>query len=548
MATVVDGTIEWLKDESTGSPVGFKRKDGTEGGLVTAHINTLTGGISYSKGSGAYSLQTADQNTVVAFGDSMTHRINGLATITALSRTNNVATATSTGHVFGTGQVTDINNCQDATYNLRDVAVTWLSANTFSYPCPGPDGSTAAIASKAMLATVRHSFSDYGYWFWLNSKLGGALTLVKNAGVSSNSSADMLARVSADVLAYQSAWVFFQLPLYNDTVNAGLTSAQIISNCTQILAALLSAGRKVLIIGCPGITTGNTAAVIESYNAAHKWAQDQAASLPGVYFADVFYYSANPIAATKGQPRTGYLSADGIHESPLGCNAAKTQAIYDSIGALVPRIQKLTTSNADNYGTSSTNDNIWDFAPWTNTGGTINAVTGAGNTTGSTAIPAGLQADSTLSGAGGTAVWSTVTGTDGAGYAVQCVFTPSAANDYIRIRAVTPVSSSRFTAGKKVRPTVRVKLTGVSGSGLKGINSTINFAGTVANAGNALSANGVSNADCGFVDGTYTFIGPDIIIPSDGITSVDFRVQILAGAAGTALTAQIERMGLRVIS
>ena len=45
MANVVDGQIEWLKDEATGVPVGFKKKDGTEGGLVTTEVNPLTGEI-----------------------------------------------------------------------------------------------------------------------------------------------------------------------------------------------------------------------------------------------------------------------------------------------------------------------------------------------------------------------------------------------------------------------------------------------------------------------------------------------------------------------
>lgn len=45
MANVVDGQIEWLKDESTGVPVGFKKRDGTEGGLVTTSVNPLTGGM-----------------------------------------------------------------------------------------------------------------------------------------------------------------------------------------------------------------------------------------------------------------------------------------------------------------------------------------------------------------------------------------------------------------------------------------------------------------------------------------------------------------------
>ena len=484
------------------------------------------------------------QNTVIAFGDSMTHRINGISTITSLSRSGGVATATAAAHGLGSGQITDINPCQDSTYNVRDVAVTYLTANSFSFPCAGADGSTAAVATKGMLATNRSVFSDNAYWVWLNSLLGGSLHLVRNSGVSSNTSVDMLARYEADVLDYDSAWVFFQIPLYNDAVNAGLTAAQTIANCQTMLNAFLGAGRKVLLIGPTSITTGNTAARVEIYLTVNKWAKEQAQTRGNVYFADTFYYSCNPIAATKGSPRTSYLAPDGIHESPLGARAAKAQACYDAIGTLIPRIQNLTTSNADNYGTSSTNANIWDFAPWTNTGGTINAVSGSGNTTGSTAIPAGLQVDSTLSGAGGTAVYSTVTGTDGAGYALKCVFTPSAANDYIRCKAVTAVTSSRFTAGQKLIPKFRVKLTNVSGSGLKGINATVVFAGTVANTGYAISSYGSSNADSGLTDGTHTVVGPEITVPSDGITSVDFRVQVLAAAAGTAVTIEIERMSL----
>lgn len=42
---VVDNTIEFLKDESTGELVGYKRKDGTERGIATTVTDPLTGGI-----------------------------------------------------------------------------------------------------------------------------------------------------------------------------------------------------------------------------------------------------------------------------------------------------------------------------------------------------------------------------------------------------------------------------------------------------------------------------------------------------------------------
>jgi lysophospholipase L1-like esterase len=484
--------------------------------------------------------------SVVAFGDSMTQRINGFATITVLTRANNVATATVTGHALGSGQIIDVNNCQDATYNVRNVAVTWLSVNTFSFPSFGADGSTTAVSGKAIIASLFENQSDFGYWHWLQGRTQGAFRLVKNAGITSNTSDLMLARVDADVLAYQSDWVFFQPTLYNDVVNAGYSSAQIIAFNQPILAKLLGAGRRVLLIGPPAITTGLTAARLEIYFEVMRWMQLQAQTLSGVYFADVFTLSVNPTAGTGGQPRTGMLAPDGFHESPLGAYT-KATAIINAIGALLFTTNRLTTCNSDNYATNSANDNIWEFAPWTNTGGTINVVTGSGNTTGSVAIPAGLQADSTLSGAGGTAVWTTTTGTDGVGFAVQVVVTPSAANDFVRIRAVTPIASSRFVAGNKVRFSFRIKLTNVAGSNLKGINALLFFAGTVANSSSLVSADGAGATDCGYVDGTYTFVSSDIVIPSDGISSMDARIQLLFAAAGTALTAQIERISVRKV-
>lgn len=68
---IVDGTIEWLKDESTGVPVGFKKKDGTEGALVTASTN-LTGRIGFSAGGEKTELIQRRTETlrVALFGDS----------------------------------------------------------------------------------------------------------------------------------------------------------------------------------------------------------------------------------------------------------------------------------------------------------------------------------------------------------------------------------------------------------------------------------------------------------------------------------------------
>jgi hypothetical protein len=477
--------------------------------------------------------------SVIALGDSMQHRINHINTISSLSRSGGVATASITGHSFGSGMPADINNAQDNTFNLKGVTVTRVDANTITYPCPGADGSTSAIAGRSMLTTVLHSFSDDGYWTWLNLKLNGALTLARNAGISSNQATDVLARLTSDVLAYSSDWVFWQPTLYNDTVNAGYTTAQLIGTSadsyssgyySQTLAALIASGRRILLVGPPAMSSGLTTARVQTYLAVMKWMERMAQTYPKVWYADVWRYSVNAVAGTPGTALSGLLASDNIHESARGAER-KAQAIYDAIGGLIPRISRLTSGNADNYGVDSSNDNILDYGPWTNSGGTVNAATGGGSASGT--IPGGWQGDAVAT-TGGSVVWSAPARSDGVGYNIQAVVTPAANNDYARARLVTAVSSSRFTAGQKVRLVLDMAVSGVAGSTYRGANILVIFNGGASTTAYAMSSNASAATSAIQSDFSGSVISPDITIPSDSITSIDVRVQWLFGGSASA--------------
>lgn len=483
----------------------------------------------------------------ILFGDSMQHRNIGTVNITALTRTGGVATATSAGHGLGSGQVTDINNAADATYNLRGVTITRVDANTFTYPCPGADGSTTAIAGKVMLGNNPAIFADGGCWPWLQGKLGGAGTFVRCAGVSSNTSADMLARVDADVLAYKSEWVLFQPGLYNDfNTQPGYdtyTAAACVAVCQQILNKLLADGRKVVLISPPALGTvgGATtkAVVLQKYLAVMRWMKAQADSARGAFYADAWRYSVDATNAAPGTALAGMLASDNIHEAPRAAER-KAQAIFEAIGSLIPRRNVLTTGNGDNYAASSSNANLWDIGPWTATGGTVNAATGGGSASG--VLPAGIQGDAVLT-TGGTVVWSCPARADGLGFDVQAVVSAAANNDYVRIRAITLVPSSRFSAGHRLRPMFSLSLAGMNGTNapaLRAVNGLIVFAGGAANSFFAITGGADTAARFPQADQTLTIVGPDIIVPSDGITSFDLRVQLLfAGVSASALTARI---------
>ena len=125
MANVVDGQIEWLKDEATGVPVGFKKKNGTEGGLVTTEVNPLTGVIELA----------ADGEVIEIGGGGITPDATG--TLAGRAAHN----AAAVGFVYlATDQV-------PAEYYFREGAAgNWSAAVTVR----GPTGATGATGSQGI--------------------------------------------------------------------------------------------------------------------------------------------------------------------------------------------------------------------------------------------------------------------------------------------------------------------------------------------------------------------------------------------------------------
>lgn len=488
--------------------------------------------------------------SALVVGDSMTHRINSYMTPTTVVRTGGVAVCTLASHGLGSGKIVDFNNATDATFNVRNAPITRIDANTFSFPAPGPDGAAAAVGGKALILTVQEELKDDGYWFWLNAKIGGGLRLVRNSGVSSNTAADMLARFAADVTAYSSDWIFLQLPVYNDVVNAGYSLSQLTDPTTglytQILAAARATGRNVLLIGPPAFNTGNTAALYQIWLGLHKWMRQQARTLSKVYFADVMRYQVNATAGTPGNAISGMLAGDGIHESSRGAER-KAQAIVDAIGSLIPRMNLLTSSSGDNYGTNAANTNVLDFAPWASSGGTVNAGSNSGTNSGT--VGTGWQVDCNGGGAASTAVWSMPARADGIGFDMQCVFTPAANNALALASLASNIPVARAPAGTKLRVTMEIGLTNVSGSGLRTINALLSFQGG-SNPTSGYVVAGAASAQTSWLqaDQTLTIVSNDITVPTDaGITGFTIQLYFVAGGSGTAVTIKIGRVSIEKV-
>jgi len=515
----------------TDSPAGLLLPNMPSSGLndvVRATVDPVTG-LNSCPVSGGDGLQSA-----IIFGDSMTQRSNTYYKLPVISaaRASGIVTVVKATHGLYTGMTVSMVNMFPTTFNANNVAITYVDANTYTYPSAGADGSAANLsANQPMQIVIDSSFADNGYWFWLNSKCGGAFKLLRNAGRAGDDSAQMLARMQTDVIQYAPGWVFI-LNGYNDVQYAGLTAAQIIANQLGMTVLARNAGIKVCLISPIPITTGNTNAKIQVLLAVRRWQKLFARSTPGVYFADAWQYLVDATNATKGSALSGMLEADGIHPSPRGCERI-AYAIQQAITGFYRPIERRVSSNADNYGVDATNANIFDAAPWTNSGGTApSAPTSGTNATGLASDGSGV----------GTFVNSCPARADAIGYDQQTVATSGGATEWCRIKTSAAISG-RYSDGDKIQFVGEIALTNVSGSNLKGINAYITTTGGASVSHYIVQQNAASASEFIQSDQTLLFVSPEIIIPA-GTTGFNLFIQTLFSAVGTALTIKHGRMSI----
>lgn len=472
---------------------------------------------------------------VAIMADSMGASAAGNSTITSLTRSNNVVTGVLTTHGRGTGEICSIYNCLDTSFNANDVAVTRVDANTFTYPSIGADGSTADLVAvtKPMQLQSHSTCNDNSFMFWLQSKTGAALKLVRNAGRSGHNSADMLARYDADIVNGPAHDAVFYLTGYNDWVTAGYTADQVYANVVDQQAK--SPGKLFVIISSIPWTTGGTAANRKEALKYNRKIRAFCASRPNVRFADAAKYLIDATNATAFSPLTGMLQSDGIHPSPKGAERI-AQAIYDAIQYDCPRVSRLVSCSLDTYANDSTCANILDAGPWTTSGGAL-----AGGATGTVAASMAV----TLSGSG-TAVASVVARANGIGYDQQVVFTPAANNDSVTFSG-TGYITGRTSDGQKLNYLGELILAGMSGANIKSVEIYVTHNG--ANSTHYLAKAQAANAAAyPSSDMTIDFASLIDSIICTGHTGIGWNVVVKAGAAGTALTIKLGQQSIEKVA
>ena len=186
-------------------------------------------------------------------------------------------------------------------------------------------------------ATADRSLTGRGWFHWCNAFLANRLRLVRNAGISGNTYAQMLARMDADVLAYPSDWVFMGGP-QNDTAG-GRSYDAVIADATAILDKL--AGRKVLMLTGPP-STAHEGTEIDVLFKVNAWIRRLPQTRKNIVVADIW----NALAAPNSSAPTAGLTLDGIHYNLNGASRVGRVAA-DAVRQWLPNAPHIVSNGAD---------------------------------------------------------------------------------------------------------------------------------------------------------------------------------------------------------
>lgn len=186
------------------------------------------------------------------------------------------------------------------------------------------------FGNSLFAGTSNLSFASHAVWF-----LGPYLHLLKNAGVAGNTTAQMVARMVADIPATSEVVLIGEGP--NDQ-GAGVTVAQHIANLATIIEYVLSIGAVPVLIAAPPKSSGVT--TINNYVAA----EHALAERYGILFCDPWM---TVVDTATGSYASGF-NGDGVHPNYAGHVEAGIQLADLLIGA-----KKTTWQPRDNVGGSS---------------------------------------------------------------------------------------------------------------------------------------------------------------------------------------------------
>lgn len=327
-------------------------------------------------------------------GDSFTARTHQAHIPSATAVSNGVATITDNSHGLASGTLINVTGAASEAVNVVRTAITRLSANQYSFPCPGaPDGAIATgVAQFQIMAWPQQTLE--GIFPYLQRLSGKAFSLLQNGGMSGYRSADYLARYDVALKPYVSD-VHIHWGYFND-LQFGVTVAASCANVQTLMLKRRAQGVKrgfvVSALPIPSgvytwptlsaplvtLTDATAAAWIANWNRTMRdWCV-----VNNCEFIDVF---APSVDVTTGYALAGTCKASDIHPSQKS-NYLAAKLILARIASTSYRPTRLAADALDNVGADASNRNLCRAAPVAQGAG---GTPGAGETTAYTAWATG---------------------------------------------------------------------------------------------------------------------------------------------------------------
>lgn len=393
----------------------------------------------------------------------------------------------------------------------------------------GLPAHTAVAIGDSITAGSGANYDD-SYLTWAEGLSGGRIKVVKNAGVSGNTTQQMIDRFVADVVP-MGASILIELGGIND-FNAGATVDSVFSNRKAIWDMALSVGMRVIAGTVMPLASGHasySAANQQKYLTLNRRIREYCRVTNGMEFFD----SAKAVTdalSTTGQPASGMLKSDNIHPSPKGARAigAELAAVVTQIA---PPSDVLPSSCADSRLVDAANPQRIDNPTFVQgTGGSLLA--GASGTV-------AQYWNAGASNGSPTSVASIVSRSDGRGNNQRLVVTASADNDAGVIR--TGNIASNVAIGDTLRLSASIKC--ASMSGVKAVRCYFQYKIDGGSYQYAYAIGGVQTGTYDNTDFEIVVTSDDTLLSGAVLNELYVNAQVIFSGAGSA-TLELGRCGL----
>lgn len=393
--------------------------------------------------------------------------------------------------------------------------------------------------------------ADYGYAVWAQFFARGNFEITYNAGISGNTTAQMLGRFNTDVLPYDFDELWGEGGI-ND-VAAGSTEAAIKANLASIFDLCDTNGIYVRWCTISPLYTGQasfTAANIAKITNINRWLREQANTRKNFTLVDSWSALIDK-TSTTGSASSGVLQTDdNIHQSPKGARL-QGYAFAQSFLNSHDLIDYLPQFAGDRYSLDSTLKQLFDNPLFISTGGTNNS---SGVVTGT--IPANSRISVSGTWGAGLITSALVARADGFGYDwVLTVTNAGAENDTFTL--AFDDMSSRVTNDDTLRALCELSVSGLAKSrGHKfEITSTVNTVYSSASTMEytAYQPTGIApDPNTPWTDDMYSqsdsvgvLIAPDLVLGETGAITNTFPVFTFRfGGVGSTAVIKIGRLAV----